>query len=155
MITPNEIEAWRSAHGLTKKELATQIGISYPFMVDILNGKRELSESTAAKFELLRSEAAKVCRYDDVRAYAVRLTPAEFRQLCAVAGVQDMTAEGVEKVVRDLLQRTWDALATEVPQVVEEERTLEAAEDPVMPAPTALPVPFIPAARGGRDTPQC
>lgn len=156
MITPDEIEAWRSAHGLTKKELATQIGISYPFLVDILNGKRELSEATAAKFELLRGEAAKVCRYDDVRAYAVRLTPAEFRQLCAVAGVQDMTAEGVEKVVRDLLQRTWDDLAASVPDVVEDWQSgdLEAADEPALPAPDGMPVPYVPAARGPHG-PQC
>lgn len=156
MITLDEIEIWRSTHGLTKKELAARIGISYPFLVDILNGKRELSEATAAKFEVLRSEATKVCRYDDVRAYAVRLTPAEFQQLCAVAGVKDMSADDVEQVVRDLLQRTWDELAAAVPNVVEDEQhgELEAAENPTMPVPDAMPVPYVPAARGIRG-PQC
>lgn len=147
MITPGEIEAWRRARGLTKKELASQMGITYPFLVNVLNGRRELSETTAAKFELLRQDAARVCRYDDVRAYAVRLTPGEYAQLCELAGVQDMTAEGVEAVVRDLLQRSWDELAATVPEVVEEEA-------PVLPAPSAMPVPYVPAARGPQG-PQC
>lgn len=120
MITLEEIEIWRRARGLTKKELAAQIGISYPFLVNILKGKRELSESTAAKFEVLRSETSKVCRYDDVMAYAVRLTPAEYQQLCKFAGVEGMSAPEVEKAVRDLLQATWDELAATVPQVVED-----------------------------------
>lgn len=149
MITPEDIEAWRKTHGLTKKELAAQMGITYPFLVNILNGKRELSAATAQKFKELCGDAARVCRYDDVRAYAVRLTPTEFQQLCAVAGVQDMSAEDVEKMVRDLLQRTWDELAAAVPDVVEE------PEAPVvMPAPSVMPGTYMPAARGDHG-PQC
>lgn len=131
MITFNEIEEWRVAHKLTKKELARRLDITYTFLVDILNGKRDLSAATALKFQQLIGEEARACRYDAVRAYAVRLTPAEFRQLCAVAGVTDMNAEEVEIIVRDLLQRTWDELAASVPDVVEEpaeERYLTAAE---------------------------
>lgn len=150
MVTFNEIEAWRVAHKLTKKELARRLGITYTFLVDILNGKRELSAATALKFQQLSGEESKPCRYDDVRAYAVRFTPTEFQQLCAVAGVQDMSAEDVEKMVRDLLQRTWDDLAATVPDVVEE------PEPPtIMPGPSAFPGAYVPAARSGPRGPQC
>lgn len=74
MVTLQDIENWRRALGLTKKELAAQIGISYPFLVNVLKGKRELSAATAAKFEVLRAESAKVCRYDDVNFFNVMVT---------------------------------------------------------------------------------
>lgn len=119
MITPGEIEAWRKQHGLTKKELAESMGITYPFLVNILNGKRELSATTAVKFELLRCEEQKRS-IDEIRAFAVRLTPHEYSQLAAVAGVDNLSAEEAEKAVRSLLQKTWDELANKVPHVVQE-----------------------------------
>lgn len=162
MITITEIDAWRVAQKITKKELAKKLGLSYSFLVDILNGKRELSEATVAKFERLRGDVQPVlCRFDDVCAYAVRLTPAEYRKMCAVAGVQDMTAPEVEAVLRDLLQRTWNDLAKNAPNVVE--GSLDSADHAdsslVMPAPSVLPMPFplAPAARGNSpgDMPRC
>lgn len=126
MITYHEIEAWRVAHKITKKELARRLGITYTFLVDILNGKRALSAATALKFQQLSGKDVKACSYDDVMAYAVRLTPAEYHQLCKIAGKPDMSPAEVEKAVRDLLQQTWDELAATVPNVVEND--LDAAE---------------------------
>ena len=61
-----------------------------------------------------------------------------------------MSAEDVEKMVRDLLQRTWDDLAATVPDVVEE------PEPPaIMPGPSAFPGAYVPAARSGPRGPQC
>lgn len=44
---------------------------------------------------------------------------AEYRQLCRVAGVEDMSASDVEKTVRELLQRTWDELAQAQKNIVD------------------------------------
>ncbi len=57
---------------------------------------------------------------DEIRAFAVRLTPQEYSQLAAVAGVDNLSAEEAEKAVRELLQKTWDELANKVPHVVQE-----------------------------------
>ena len=128
MITISEIENYRLRHHLTKKELAAAMGITYPFLVDILNGKRELSAATAAKFEVLRAEKSAVTSYDAVRAFAIRLTEQEYRELCAMVGAQNLTAEEAEDAVRRLLQNTWDKLAAEVPDVVEEPAYGEAMD---------------------------
>lgn len=119
MITLSEIEDWRNLNGLTKKELASKLEISYPFLVDILNGKKEISSATAAKFEVLKRESVRVCAYDDVRAFTVRMTQEEYIQLCRYAKVENLPAEQAEKVVRDLLQKTFDEAAREVPKVVD------------------------------------
>ncbi len=150
MITLGEIEAWRKAHGLTKKELAAKLGITYPFFVNVLNGKRELSAAVAQKFEQLIGDSSRPCRYDDVRAFAIRLTHTEYDQLCALAGTANMSASEVEKAVRDLLQRTWDKLAATVPDVVE-----EPEQPAIMPGPSAFPGAYVPAARSGPQGPQC
>lgn len=120
MITLEDIEAWRKAHGLTKKELAAKLGITYPFLVNVLNGKRVLSAATAMKFQQLSRQHVKRCNYDEVRAFAIRMTDAEFYALCRALGVEDMSPAETEKAVRDLLQATWDELAATVPQVVED-----------------------------------
>lgn len=83
-------------------------------------------------------------------AYAVRLTPAEYQQLCEMTGKANMSASEVEKAVRDLLQRTWDELAATVPDVVE-----EPEQPTVMPGPSAFPDAYVPAARSGPRGPQC
>lgn len=77
--------------------------------------------------ELLQGKTRRAVSYDDVMAYAVRLTPSEYQQLCQIAGKPDMSPTEVEKLVRDLLQRTWDDLAASVPDVVEDD--LDAVED--------------------------
>lgn len=41
-----------------------------------------------------------------------------------------MSAEEVEKAVRDLLQRTFDALAESVPDVVEEPEPPDSLQEP-------------------------
>ncbi len=151
MISLNEIEAWRVAHRMTKKELAQKMGVTYTFMVEILNGKRPLSDATCAKFERLRAADARVCRYDDVRAFAIRLTEEEYRQLCVIAGAQSLSHEETEAAVRELLQRTWDELAANVPQVVEESGADDGA---VMPAPSVMPGVYMPAAHGNNG-PTC
>lgn len=129
MITISEIETWRRLRKITKKELALRLGITYPYLVSILNGKQELSESVAAKFELMANGARKgASRYDDVRAFAVRLTNEEYEKLCLVAGAQDLTSEQAEAAVRDLLQRTWDKAVDSVGDPDEIGEALDAAE---------------------------
>lgn len=118
MITPGIIESWRKSKGWTKKELAERMGITYPFLVNILNGKREISSTTIAKFKLLRGEE-RGDGIDAVRAFAVRLTPQEYHKMCAMAGAENLTAEEAEAAVRELLQKTWDSMASSVPQVVQ------------------------------------
>lgn len=129
MITINEIDAWRAAHGLTKKELASLLGISYTFLVNILNGRRDLSAATAAKFELLRKGDSRPRSIDDVMAFAVRLTPEEYQQMCEVAGARDLSPAEMEAAVRELLQRTWDALAARARDIVGESLESAASDD--------------------------
>lgn len=120
MITLKDIEAWRVAHRLSKKELAEQLGLTYTYLVGMLNGKRVLSAATAMKFQQLSGKHVKRCNYDEVRAFAIRMTDAEFYALCRALGVEDMSPAETEKAVRDLLQATWDELAATVPQVVDD-----------------------------------
>ena len=119
MVKLSEIEEWRILNKLTKKELAEKLGVSYPFLVDMLNGKREVSAATSAKFECLKAEQVRVCSFDDVRAFSVRMTPEEYMQLCRFAKVEDLSAEQAEKVLRDMLQATYDREARRVPNIVE------------------------------------
>lgn len=118
MVTLSEIENWRKLNNLTKKELASRLDVSYPFLVDMLNGKREISTATAAKFEVVKNEAVKVCAYDDIRAFAVRMTPDEYLRLCQYAKVEKLDAEEAENVIRNLLQTTFDSDSAMLSDVV-------------------------------------
>lgn len=135
MITRDDIENWRCNNHMTKKELANLLGITYPYLVNVLRGKRALTPSTAAKFELLRGATQKTrsehIRYDSIIAFSIRLTPAEYNKLCEISGAVGLSAEQAEMKVRELLQKTWDDLAQSVPQVVEEEEVerFMAADD--------------------------
>lgn len=122
MVTLSEIENWRKLNKLTKKELAEKLNVSYPFLVDMLNGKREISGATAAKFEVLKNEAVRVSSYDDVRAFAVRMTNEEYQRLCQHAKVENMDAEQAENVIRKLLQETFDHDAALLADVLEEQQ---------------------------------
>ncbi len=59
MVTISVIENWRRLHMITKKELALRLGITYPYLVSILSGKQELSESVAIRFELMARRFSK------------------------------------------------------------------------------------------------
>lgn len=153
---PNEqIRKRCDTAGYTRADIARHVGVSKFTVDNWFSAGRAIPPAKLRAIEaLLAGGTMRVARYDDVMAFAVRLTPQEYQQLCAVAGAENLSAEEVESAVRELLQRTWDTLAEEVPQVVEEERALEAAEE-TMPAPALMPVPFIPAAHGNNGSPQC
>lgn len=102
----------------------------------MLNGKREISSATAAKFEVLKNEAVRVCAYDEVRAFAVRMTTEEYQRLCHYAKVENMDAEQAENVIRKLLQDTFDNDAALLADVVTEE---DKESEPLHIAATPLP----------------
>lgn len=114
--------------GFTRADIAAHLGVSKHTVDNWFSAGRPIPASKMrAITELLQGKTRRAVSYDDVMAYAVRLTPAEYQQLCQIAGKPDMRPTEVEKLVRDLLQRTWDDLAASVPDIVEDD--LDAAED--------------------------
>lgn len=103
MVTLQDIENWRLSRRITKKELAKLLGISYPFLVNILNGKRPLSDAVALKFLNLSKEAVKRCKLDDIKVFAVRMTAAEYAFLCEALGVAEISQAEGEKFLRELV----------------------------------------------------
>lgn len=105
MVTLKEIEAYRKANKLTKKDLAAKLGMSYVFFVKVMNGHRPLSPALCAKFENI-ARAVGVKTYRDVIAVPVRFTLAEW------AALKDSLPEGTDieehlraYVMGDLLQQ--------------------------------------------------
>lgn len=114
--------------GFTRAYIAAHLGVSKHTVDNWFSAGRPIpAAKMRAITELLQGKNRRAVSYDDVMAYAVRLTPSEYQQLCQIAGKPDMSPTEVEKLVRDLLQRTWDDLAASVPDVVEDD--LDAADD--------------------------
>lgn len=151
MQNPNEqIRNRCDAAGYTRADIARHVGVSKHTVDNWFSAGRVIPPAKARAIEeLLRSGTQNGVSYDSVIAFAVRLTPAEYKQLCKAAGVENLTAEAAEAAVRRLLQRTWDQLADEVPDVVDEN------ENPTMPAPMMMPGVYVPAARGESGGPMC
>lgn len=122
MDNPNEhIRKRCDAAGYTRADIARHVGVSKHTVDNWFSAGRIIPPAKMRAIEdLLAGGSAAVCSYDSVLAYAVRLTPTEYRQLCAVVGVENLSAEQVEAAVRELLQATWDELAESVPDVVED-----------------------------------
>lgn len=135
MTMVNKIEAWRIRWGLSKKALAERLGVSYPYLVNLLNGKAKLTDALAFKMEQLTKESRPKYGLEEVVAFAVKMTPEEYALLCKKVGAEHLTAEQCEQAVRELLQKAFDELAESAPQVVDlsarEFRVdgVEAAED--------------------------
>lgn len=152
MENPNELIRKKcDAAGYTRADIAAHVGVSKHTVDNWFSAGRAIPPAKMRAIEeLLQGGARRAVSYDSVMAYAVRLTPAEYQQLCEMTGKPNMSAAEVEKAVRELLQRTWDDLAATVPDVVEE------TEPPtVMPGPSAFPGAYVPAARSGPQGPQC
>ena len=152
MENPNELIRKKcDAAGYTRADIAAHVGVSKHTVDNWFSAGRVIPPAKVRAIEeLLQGGTRRAVSYDSVMAYAVRLTPAEYQQLCEMTGKANMSASEVEKAVRDLLQRTWDDLAATVPDVVEE------PEPPtVMPGPSAFPGAYVPAARSGPHGPQC
>lgn len=122
MENPNEILRKKcDAAGFTRAQIAAHVGVAKCTVDNWFSAGRVIPPAKTRAIEALLQEGnRRAISYDSVMAYAVRLTPAEYHQLCEMAGVEGMSAAEVEKAVRDLLQATWDELARTVPQVVED-----------------------------------
>lgn len=115
-----EIRNRCDAAGFTRIDVALHVGVSKHTVDNWFSGGRCIPPPKLRAIEELLSGAhTNALQYDDVMAFAVRLTPAEYQQLCRVAGVEKLSAPEAERAVRRLLQETWDRLAVEVPPVVE------------------------------------
>lgn len=148
--------------GFTRADIAAHIGVSKHTVDNWFSSGRPIPPAKLRAIkELLSGGQRTAVKYDDIMSFSVRLTPAEYRQLCSVVGAQEMSPAELERAVRDLLQKTWDELAKIAPNVVESD--LQAAENEwnemVMPAPSVFPMPFplSPAAKSGRssENPTC
>lgn len=62
MITVNEIDIWRKNQGMTLKDLAGKLNVSYKAFCPVMSGKRKLSAKMAANIEKLMSREAGVVR---------------------------------------------------------------------------------------------
>lgn len=146
---PNEqIRKRCDTAGYTRADIARHVGVSKYTVDNWFSAGRAIPPAKLRAIEeLLAGGNMRAVSYDSVLAFAVRLTPQEYHQLCTVAGAENLSAEEVEAAVRELLQRTWDELAASVPKVVDDEVL-------GMPAPSVMPVPYVPAARG-QQGPQC
>lgn len=133
MTNPNEqIRKKCDAAGYTRREIAAHVGVSKHTVDNWFSAGRVIPPAKKRAIEeLLNGCTPRHVSYDSVIAFAIRLTPAEYKKLCEISGAVGLSAEQAEKKVRELLQKTWDDLAQSVPQVVEEEEVerFMAADD--------------------------
>ena len=114
------------AAGYTRSDIAAHVGVSKHTVDNWFSSGRPIPPAKLRAInELLNGGCRLPVSYDAVMAFAVRLTPAEYRQLCEVSGARDLSPVEMEAAVRELLQRTWDDLADHVPVVVDEGTELD------------------------------
>lgn len=119
--------------GITRREVAEHVGVKLGTVNSWLSEGRPIPMPKLRAIEsLIAAGNQRPAQFDDVVAFAVRMTPEEYRLLCRAAGVESLDPAAAERQVRAMLQETWNCLAREAPQVVGqaelEERYLTAAE---------------------------
>lgn len=53
-ISLQDFEQYRIAHKITKKEMASRLGVSYMFFVALMKGRKNLTENLIMRFEKLQ-----------------------------------------------------------------------------------------------------
>ena len=97
--------------GIRRAELASLLGVSLSTVNGWFRAGRTIPPvKQNAIAAIVRQVQNTEHRYDDVVAFSVRLTPAEWRQLCEVAGAESLSYQEAEKKVRELLQQAWKKL---------------------------------------------
>lgn len=92
------------AAGITRAEIASHLGISKSTVDNWFSAGRTIPPAKKRGIvELLQAGRRPAVQFDSVKAYIVRLTPAEYRCLCELSGVEEMSAEAVELALRGLL----------------------------------------------------
>lgn len=98
--------------GIRRAELASLLGVSLSTVNGWFSAGRTIPPAKQkAIAAIVRQVQDPEQHYDDIVAFSVRLTPAEWQQLCEVAGVESLSHLEAEKKVRELLQRAWKKLS--------------------------------------------
>lgn len=99
--------------GISRAELASLLGVSLSTVNGWFSAGRTITPvKQNAIAAIVRQAQNPEHRYDDVVAFAVRLTTAEWQQLCEVAGTESLSYQEAEKKVRELLQQAWKKLCS-------------------------------------------
>lgn len=153
-MTLEEIQAAMKAKKMTLRELANQLAVHESNLGEVLKGRRKLTETLARHIEYVLG------RREAVLVYRVDVSTRTVQELTAGRGcVTDADHLAAMQAIAEYNLRELEKIGAQLDWSEEERRAfglLEAAEeeDPTMPAPDTMPVPYVPAARGIRG-PQC
>jgi transcriptional regulator with XRE-family HTH domain len=116
----HQLKAIRKTLQKTQKEFAKMLGVSYPYLLSVETGQRDMSESIARKISwlvgvssshLLKNKRAKPMSFDDTAQDIVPFSLETYRKHCAqfpkftLPGYEEVspTAEGYTKVFHAVL----------------------------------------------------